>query len=209
MSEHWIDEIVNYLRERFPLRLFLPLAAGLTAAALAGTRGLPEILLCWVTVVFVLFQFRLWDDLADLVYDRVHHPQRVLSRSATPDHYIHIVGAAGLVNASFLALLNRSHVGFVALNLAALVWYGCTTIEARRSVIGRHVTLLKYPFFVLLIAPTSIAGLKPIFPASAVYLCLAIYEVLHDREVRGQPAARILMWMEVSLLGLNIALLSR
>jgi hypothetical protein len=211
MSEHWVDEAMNYLRDRFPLRIFLPLAAALTAAAFAGTslRGLPEIVACWLTAASILFQFRLWDDLGDLKFDRVYHPERVLSRSATPGRYIHIVGGMGLLNIILLMLLGRSYYAFSGLSLAALVWYGCTDIELRRSVLGRHVTLVKYPFIVWLIAPPSLPGLQLIFPASAVYLCVAIYELMHDSEVRVQPAARILMWMEVSLLGLNIALLSR
>ena len=66
------------------------------------------------------------------------------------------------------------------------------------------VTLLKYPIIVLLIAPRDTLGLRSIIAAAAVYLACSTYEVLHDSEVRAKPAARALMWTEVSLLSLGI-----
>jgi hypothetical protein len=198
---------MNYLRERYPFRFFLPLAAALTAAAFAGgmPRGQGDIFLCWITAFSMVFQFRLWDDLGDLPYDRIHHPQRVLCR-ASLDSYIHIVGIVGVVNTGLLMLLGRSYVGFALLNLAALAWYGGIAIDRRRSFAGRHVTLLKYPFIVLLIAPQDTVGLRSILAAVAVYLACSAYEVLHDSEVRAKPAARALMWTEVSVLTLGIVM---
>lgn len=208
MSAFWIEEDMNYLRERYPFRFFLPLAAAFTAAAFAG--GIPrtggDIFLCWIVVFSMVFQFRLWDDLGDLSYDRIHHPQRVLCRAASPDSYIHVVGVVGIVNTGLLMLLDRSYIGFALMNLAALAWYGGTAIEHRRSIAGRHVTLLKYPLIVLLIAPPDILGLRSIIAAAGVYLACSVYEVLHDSEVRANPVARALMWTEVSLLSLGIVM---
>src|SRR5688572_23435625 len=208
MSEFWIEEIVNYLRERYPFRYFLPLAAAFTAAAFAGgiPRGESDIFLCWVVAFSMVFQFRLWDDLADLPYDRIHHPQRVLCRAQAPDSYIHIVGIVGVVNTGLLMLLDRSYLGFALLNLAAVAWYAGISIDQRRSIAGRHVTLLKYPLIVLLIAPQDTLGLRTIIAAVAVYLACSIYEVLHDSDVRAKPVARALMWTEVSVLSLGIVM---
>ena len=199
---------MNYLRERYPFRFFLPLAAAFTAAAFAG--GIPraegDVLLCWILAFSMVFQFRLWDDLGDLSYDRIHHPQRVLSQSPSPNSYIHVVGVVAIVNTGLLMLLDRSYVGFALMNLAAVAWYGGIGIEHRRSIPGRHVTLLKYPLIVLLIAPPDTLGLRSIIAAVAVYLACSIYEVLHDSEVRTKPVARALMWTEVSLLSLGIVM---
>jgi len=197
---------MNYLRERYPFRFFLPLAAAFTAAAFSGgmPRGQGEIFLCWVLAFSMIFQFRLWDDLGDLPYDRIHHPQRVLCRASSPASYIHIVGIVGAVNTGLLILLDRSYGGFALLNMAALAWYGGIAIDRRRSIAGTHVTLLKYPLIVLLIAPPATLGLPSIIAAAAVYLACSLYEVLHDSAVRAKPAARALMWTEVSLLSLGI-----
>ena len=199
---------MNYLRERYPFRFFLPLAAAFTAAAFAGgiPRGESDILLCWVVALSMVFQFRLWDDLGDLPYDRIHHPQRVLCRTLSPDLYFHIAGIVGVVNAGLLMLLGRSYVGFALLNLAAVAWYAGIAIDQRRAIAGRHVTLLKYPLIVLLIAPQDTLGWRTIIAAIAVYLACSIYEVLHDSEVRAMPVARALMWTEVSVLSLGIVM---
>jgi len=199
---------MNYLRERYPFRFFLPLAAALTAAALAGgiPRGEGDIFLCWIAAFSMVFQFRLWDDLGDLPYDRIHHPQRVLCRAPSPDLYIHVVGIVGVSNAGLLMLLDRSYLGFALVNLAALAWYAGITIDQRRSIAGRHVTLLKYPVIALLIAPQDTLGLRSIVAAVVVYLACSIYEVLHDSEVRSKPGARALMWTEVSVLSLGIVM---
>ena len=199
---------MNYLRERCPFRYFLPLAAAFTAAAFVGgmPRGEGDIFLCWVVAFSMVFQFRLWDDLGDLPYDRIHHPQRVLCRALSPYFYIHVVGIVGVVNAGLLMLLGRSYLGFVLLNLAALAWYAGIAIEQRRSIAGRHVTLLKYPLIILLIAPQDTLGLRSVIAAVAAYLACSIYEVLHDSEVRAKPVARALMWTEVSVLSLGIVM---
>ena len=83
---------MNYLRERYPFRFFLPLAAAFTAAAFVDgmPRGQADIFLCWVVAFSMVFQFRLWDDLGDLPYDRIHHSQRVLCRASSPASYIQL-----------------------------------------------------------------------------------------------------------------------
>src|SRR4051794_7567398 len=113
MSTFWINGVLGYVRERYPLCFFLPLAAGFTAVAFIATSpgAWTDILLCWITAILMLFQFRLRDDLGDLAYDRLHHPERVLSRAEAANPYFHLAGIAGLVSAMLFVMTGRSYVG--------------------------------------------------------------------------------------------------
>jgi 4-hydroxybenzoate polyprenyltransferase len=206
MCESWRE----YLRERYPLKVFLPVAMGLTLLAFADSEPQTwiEFALCLLAVLTMVFQFRLWDDLGDHPYDRIHHPRRVLSRAPSLAAYWRAVAITGAVNLAFLMLLDRKYLWFAALNAAALLWYGGVPVEWRRSIAGRHFTLLKYPAFVLSVASTPAVGSRLILSMAAVYLCAGIYELFHDGEIRSQPAARRLVAAEMFLLA-TVAVVSR
>ena len=84
-------------------------------------------------------------------------------------------------NFILLSLLGRSYLPFLALNAAALLWYGAIAGTWRRKIAGRHLLLLKYPAFVWLIAPVQRPGAELLVSMSIVYICCSIYEVFHDR----------------------------
>ena len=60
------ETLIRYRRERFRWRVFGPVAVVLTVAAIPAPLLFP---LSFLAVMLVLFQFRLWDDLADRDYD--------------------------------------------------------------------------------------------------------------------------------------------
>ena len=209
MSRSWVDGSILYARERYPFRVFVPIAVGLALAGLTdewlqstqGSHGSLEFLVSVVVTVTMMFQFRLWDDLADQPYDRIHHPTRVLSKTSTLAPFALNVALAGMVSVILLVLAEANYLGFVLLNLAATVWYIAIPIDWRRSIAGRHVLLLKYPVFVFLLVPVENRKATLILSMAAVYLCSAIYELFHDGDIRSRPAAQALMFTEVCLLG--------
>ena len=202
MFESWVDRAIQYLRERYPLRVFLPVATGLTMLAFVdeGPKAWLDFLLTLLTVLAMVFQFRLWDDLGDQPYDRFHHPRRVLSRASELSLYWQTVAGFGIFNLALVMLLDRRYLWLAAFNALALLWYEIVHIEWRRSIPGRHLTLLKYPAFILSIAPGSGFGSRLILSMAAAYLCGGIYELFHDGEMRSQPAARRLAVTEAFLL---------
>src|SRR5687767_11990474 len=73
-----------YVRERFPAWLALSLPLVLVLAALREKSVLPaEFAAAFLMAALLVFELRLWDDLADLELDRQFHPERVLCRSAS------------------------------------------------------------------------------------------------------------------------------
>jgi 4-hydroxybenzoate polyprenyltransferase len=181
MFRFWTETLIRYRRERFRWRVFGPVAAVLTFAAIPTPLEFP---FSFVAIVLMLFQFRLWDDLADRDYDVVHHPYRLLSRCNRASSFYWLVAAGGFASFGFLLLLGRAAAPFLVLCVATFYWYAGVPDRARRTILGRHVLLLKYPSFVWLIAPVHAPQL--FVSMSIVYVSCAVYEVLHDRQSLGE-----------------------
>ena len=193
MFTSWIDDSIRYAKERYPAKLFLPVALALTIAAAASGEYGPQpqwldFILSLLAALTLVFQFRLWDDIADLPYDRVHHPVRVLSRASSMAPFALNVVLAGAANIGLLALIGRPYWGAVLLNLAAFVWYSTVPMDWRRGFAGRHLLLLKYPAFVFLMAPAARVASTLALWMTAVYLGSIVYELAHDRQARPRRA---------------------
>jgi hypothetical protein len=185
-----VRQWLRYRRERFPAAVFVPLAVFLWTAGLAS--GLPVsargFAVEFALACGLLFQFRLWDDLADLPGDRREYPDRLLCRAPSLAAFYFLLATALAVNAAFIALLRPVSVLalFGLFNAAFLLWYGCLRDLVSWPAVGCHVVLLKYPAFVYLLSPPPSAGAAgPLAWAMAlVYLCFAVHEVIHDPRLR-------------------------
>ena len=167
-SASFAEPLAAWLGERMPPRLY-GLAAGviLAGAAVGGSPTWLWLPCAVATLILLLLQFRLWDDLADVPRDRVEHPERFLPRCASfaPFHAaLGAAGIAGLLAVGFLSGLYAA-LALVALNAAAALWY--RRAPARRT--GSLLVLAKYPVFSALIAPA------PLDPPALAAACIAVY----------------------------------
>ena len=171
----WSSEspLLRYRRERFPLTVFVPVALFLAIPSLA-TGDAARVL---VTLLVLLFQFRLWDDLSDLTADRREFPERVLSRaeSVTSFRWL-LVGATGVVLLLLLGQLDLQLLYLAAISFF-FVWYRFVADRTPRAR-AYHIVLLKYPLFAF-IASAPIGELL-LGTLSLVYFTFAVYEPLHD-----------------------------
>lgn len=144
----------QYLGERIlTVRVVLLALVLLTGVVLTGTAPMAHLhWLILATCLFVL-AFRLWDDLADLEFDRVHHPDRCLVRSADLRAFylaqwflLASLAGALMVIADFGRVL--SFLGLVA---ALLVIYRVTADRPRLRPLRMVLVLAKYPAFILLL----------------------------------------------------------
>jgi hypothetical protein len=202
MFVSWIENSIRYITERFPLRLFALLVVGLTVASFAGGRATASLnfTVSLIAGTVLVFHFRLCDDLADRRYDQTHSPGRVLSRAERLHWFYQLLALSTLACLALLLILGHKPLVFAGLNAAALIWYAAVPIQWRQSIPGRHVLLLKYPIFVWLIAPQPHRG-EIRLSMTIVYLCCAIYELFHDGGMRAKRAARMVMALEICLLG--------
>jgi 4-hydroxybenzoate polyprenyltransferase len=174
-SASFAEPLAVWLGERMPPRLFGPAAAVILAgSAIAGSPTLAWLPGAGATLILLLLQFRLWDDLADVPRDRVEHPERFLPRCASFAPFHAALGAAGIASLLAVGLLSGLHaaLGLVVLNTAAAVWY--RRAPERRT--GSLVVLAKYPVFSALIAPAPLDALALAGACTAVYLVFCVHE---------------------------------
>ena len=197
----WSSEssILRYRRERFPWTLFVPVTLFLaipslvTGDAAARARAL-------ATLLVLLFQFRLWDDLSDVKADRLEFPERVLSRanSLISFHWLW-VAAAGVV-----LLLLWGHRDLQLLYLAAVsfffIWYRWLADHAPRAV-AYHIVLLKYPLFVYVAARITSAPIDELLlgTLALVFLTFAVYEPLHDERTHRFKGINVVVAVDLAI----------
>jgi hypothetical protein len=217
-----VSLVVAYARERLPLRRYVPLSLLIAVAALTGDVNTgPGRLACGAGMALgLLFQFRLWDDLADLPRDRVEHPGRVLSGAPAPaiERMRAVLRLCTVFNAVVIGALAPfpGHVAvFLAVSGFFLLWYGFARGALPSAASSSLVVLVKYPVFVYHVggAPAGIDGAwHRALAAALVYLSFCVYEVLHDPRVRGERFALPLLGAEMlsmiavsSLMGVAVA----
>jgi len=177
-SASFAEPLALWLGERMPPRLFAP-AAGviLAGSAVAGSPTLAWLPGAGATLILLLLQFRLWDDLADVPRDRVEHPERFLPRCASFAPFHFALGVAGVASLLAVGLLSGLYaaLALVALNAAAALWYRRAP-SRRAGPLGSLVVLAKYPVFSVLIAPAPLDPLALAGAGIAVYLVFCVHE---------------------------------
>jgi hypothetical protein len=175
--------IAEYLRERLRLEFFGPLALVLAAAALGPRLDAWSLAVQALGALFLLAQFRIWDDVADRRKDAVTHPQRVLVRagSAAP-----VLGLGMALLALNVGLASQRDATFLSLSLLALLHVALGTyylLRARRTLLSDQLLLAKYPAFVCVLAGERLldSPLAVFTAAAIVYAGASAYEAWHDR----------------------------
>jgi hypothetical protein len=181
-----------YIAERFPLALFGPVLAGLTAAAVwtlaepspaASARTL-------ALAALLVAQFRLWDDLEDIDRDRIAHPERVLVRApAAPFRGL----VSLLIAMAAILCIERPAALAALLALEAGFWAAYRFVRPwLADEMWRYgVLLLKYPLIVLVssLATGNVLASRLTAAAVAAYVCASAYELWHTR--RAPVGARL------------------
>jgi hypothetical protein len=174
--------IAGYLGERFRLTFFGPLALVLAAAALGPRLDVRGLALQSLGALFLLAQFRIWDDLADRQKDAVTHPQRVLVRSTSPAPVIGLGMGLLAVN---VALASQRDVTWLSLSLLALLHVALGTyylLREGRTLLSDQLLLAKYPVFVCVLAGERLiaAPFAVVAAAAVIYAGASAYEAWHD-----------------------------
>jgi hypothetical protein len=209
--------IYAYWHERYSVRVFVPFAILIAAAGIAAGGSLPTargaIGGCILAYTLVLV-FRIWDDLADVRSDRLHHPGRVLVRASSRIPIV--VLALMIALGDILMMLSQPRPGariavFVAISLLLGLWYHWRAGLGAGPLAGAHVVLLKYPVISLLscVRWDSLTLYTALPAVGTIYLGVCLYEQIHDRTVRESRAAPWIFAAEVGLLaGLPLLTLS-
>ncbi len=135
------EQMLAYRKERFDLRLFLPFSLYLTVVSQSASSlnlSLLQYSMTFGLSLTLLFQFRLWDDLFDIDYDRRNHPHRILSRQSRLSPFWILSFAVAALNAFLIQLLAAHY--FINFVLFGLVFF-CSC-----SFFSRFFTGFQRPF---------------------------------------------------------------
>ena len=174
--------VTEYLRERFDLRIFLPLAVVIASPTLMADAGWRQFALDCGFALLLLTQFRMWDDLADRQHDALAHPDRVLVRTADVTQVIASVAALAVTNICVSVWRDRTGIAvsvLAALNGVFAIWY---LARSTRSLFGEYLLLAKYPAMVVIVCGHRILDIPIIAAGLAIvlYCSVCVYEAWHD-----------------------------
>lgn len=194
-----------YLSER-ALKMRVGLVWLLVLAAALFSVAEPLIRLPWlvVTSLLLVLAFRLWDDLADLEHDRLHHPRRCLVRTAQlrSFHVALWLMIAGLTILLCCTVGGARASAFIALLVAFLALYRATAMWRDLRPLRVSLVLAKYPAFVLLLSDDP-GDRTTLVLALATYLLPLADEVSSTGAIILLPAAAflgvsILVWFSLT-----------
>lgn len=213
MSASWIKLSAEYLRSRFPLRLYLPGAAFLASAGQAGGQELTPSATAGglLLALTLLLQFRLMDDLADLRHDRLHHPERVMAKSVSHTPFYLLLCCSFTVNLLLVTTRpgpERSLWFFLLLSAIAVLWYRYLRHVLTDRILGYHLLLVKYPLFAYLLSGNGKKGWPLLLSLGFVYLCFTLFEALHDRSLQTLPGIKKAVSVEIAALFLLSVLMT-
>jgi 4-hydroxybenzoate polyprenyltransferase len=186
-------ELAAYARTRLlrPRIVALAVLVGACATAASAERFAAAPLSAVLALALVC-QFRLWDDLEDLAYDRAHHPQRVLATTASLRTFWSALVLSIVALGVALALTQgaRHALLYSGLVAALAVAYRLLAAQPGRRLLRSHLVLAKYPAFVWLVA-SSPEALRALAIGAALYLALCLIEIIDDPALRSSRTARL------------------
>jgi len=209
--------ITAYLKERLPLVMYLPLSLIFSVTALLMRPGNVywgiELSQQIPLFYFLIAQFRLRDDLFSLPEDRVTHPNRVLSKLSSIRSFVGLCFVLFALNTCFLYTKSGglSVVTFVGLSIVYELAYFLGN-KRRKALPKRtpgtfqltahyHLLLLKYPFFVFIVAGVWYPLYHPklLLIGLILYLTFCIYETLDDPTLQALRKVQYLALLECFL----------
>lgn len=204
--------ITAWTCSRFPLSRYGPLAGLLTAAALTGggAEGIAGVLERMVLALLLLFQFRLWDDLADRSRDRPAHPERVIAQASSVRALHGLLAAVTLASVSIVAV-RPSVFGTLWPSLVLLaggaLYY--RIVRPRLSALAAAALLLaKYPGFVWILRPPPAARSPVLLAAALVYATFVLFDLTEDDRLARAAGARIVRLFAAGLFAAAAILVS-
>jgi 4-hydroxybenzoate polyprenyltransferase len=195
-SGSFAADCLRYARQR----LLRPRIVALAAAVAACSVFASSVLHPWYSIpaaLILVWQYRLWDDLEDLPFDRVHHPDRILVITRMRWAFAGTVAATLALVGAILATVAEPAQTFAYASLVAVLaaGYRMMKMAPHSRLVRSHLVLFKYPAFVF------VAAAQPVFAqavpvAGVLYLALCLFEVLDDPALRGMRGARTLAFAE-------------
>ena len=176
-----VTDSICYFRERiWTVRVALIWLLVLASVLVTASNSLARLPWLFLSSALFIVGFRLWDDLADLEYDRQHHSARCLTRMVSPRPFQFTVWflLSGLAGLLFMFEGSGSALLFFGVVLVFFLLYRVTANRPKLRALRVTLILAKYPAFVLLLSQDP-------NDKTTLLIALAIYLVPLLDEVRS------------------------
>lgn len=209
-SISFVNTLTKYAVTRLVTARIVALAALVTivSIALSAHRTFWDIGTTALLAGCLISQFRLWDDLEDRNFDRVHHPHRILAISDEVNQFYLVVIGLGMLVTIGLAIW-RSLTQLLVYGLLLLgftVFYRLPTWHDTKRLLRTQLVLIKYPVFLYLCAQQTIFN-KLVLSALALYVFLSLIDLLSDDALRPLPMRRWLLLIESTAFSIILAII--
>jgi len=194
----WRYAITRLLTLRVGMLILLVFTA---SAITSSDRTLFEMTVTGSMLVLLIFQFRFWDDLADVSFDREYFPQRILAQCEHHQMFYPVVLLLAAASGGVIFVWRAEWQTLVYLLLLASFVFLYRIFASREvhRVIRTHLVLLKYPAFIF-VAPTTGNLYFAACIAASVYFCLTIFDLLSDPALAHFNARHWIISSEVILM---------
>jgi len=200
-------QITRYAITRLVTVRIIALATLLTVASLWASASQTPSDLGWIAIFSYLLicQFRLWDDLADREFDRLHHPGRILVTSSDTRPFFVALIALFLANATWISIWQP----LPRLTIYVLLVASLGILYQRKAWIGQwrllrmQVVLMKYPIFLFLCTKDEMPN-RLFIAGLAIYLLLSSFDLLSDETLDTTSARRWLIAIECAALVITL-----
>ncbi len=138
-----------------------------------------------LVLLILVIQFRLWDDLADQAYDRLHHPGRLIARISDARPFWVLLAPFAVVSGALVVWLSGKQglMPYIALAGLLFVVYLNPWQVLKHRPVRAQLVLLKYPAFLAMVVPCGFCQRLAI-AAFLAYGVLTVHEWLDDRALR-------------------------
>jgi hypothetical protein len=207
-STSFVNELARYAASRLATARIVALTMMVIASSVAVSthRSPADIGTSALLAGLLIVQFRLWDDLADIDFDRVHHPYRILVTSHDLRPYFILVAGLAILNAAVIATLGSPAqlIAYMLLLAGMATLYRRWTWPGAWRLVRAQLVLIKYPAFLYFCAHDA-APMYLVWSGITTYLLLSLVDLFSDNTLRRLPARRWLLALELAALTFILA----
>ena len=179
--------IIKYIKERFKIRIYLPLCFLLTIGSeFSGLYNIDkiEIIKRIVTALLLLLWFRLWDDLCSIEKDRKIEPERITVNPLYTKSLWMWFFVLSLISFLLISIFYNTVVTTILIILAVFFILIYSFHKKINTLHFDLIVLIKYPVIAYIISSEETAFKEKILPLVMIYLIIVVYEIFHDKEHR-------------------------
>lgn len=162
-----MNDLLTYFSQRFGNKILALVAVVSLTHPLASYQQ-------YLSLFCLIYLFRLLDDFCDLKWDRIHHPDRILTQTQKPIPFILFV----IIWCSPFLLTMKSQQ-FLVLVTFSIAWMIVMRILPHdKRLLRTLIGLVKYPVLLMIVHGTG-----ALLPGLMVYFAMLVFDLYDDKNL--------------------------